>query len=141
MDSSTCIEQKGVVEEISDGLVKVNITSFSACAHCHSKQACGIIDSASREILVPISDSNMISIGDTVRVIMKRSMGWKATIMGYVIPFLLVLTTLLILSSLNMHEVVVGLGSLVILVPYFIALYFNRDWLRKTFSFTIQKLA
>lgn len=141
MDSSTCIEQKGVVEEISDGLVKINITSFSACAHCHSKQACGIIDSARREIFVPTSNSNAVSIGDTVNVIMKRSMGWKATILGYVVPFIMVLTTLLILNSLQLHEVVIGLGSLVILIPYFIVLYYNRDRLRKTFSFTIQKLA
>ena len=140
MDSSTCIEQKGVVEEISHGLVKVNITSFSACTNCHSKQACSVLDSAVREVFVPSNNINSFSIGETVRVIMKRTMGWKATVMGYVIPFMLVLTTLLILSSLHLHEVVVGLGSLVILIPYFIALYLSRERLRNTFSFTIQKL-
>ena len=138
MDSSTCIEQKGVVEEISNGLAKVNITSFTVCANCHSKQTCGITDSANRDIYVPIGSSQNISIGETVRIIMKRTMGWKATLLGYVIPFILVLTTLLILSSLQIHEVIVGLGSLGILIPYFITLYLNRERLRNTFSFTIQ---
>lgn len=141
MDSSTCIEQKGVVEEISHGLVKVNITSFSACTNCHSKQACSILDSAIREVFVPLNNVTSFSIGETVRVIMKRTLGWKATIMGYVIPIMLVLTTLLILNSLQLHEIVVGLGSLVILIPYFIALYYNRERLRKTFSFTIEKIS
>lgn len=140
MDSSTCIEQKGVVEEISHGLVKVNITSFSACTNCHSKQACSVLDSAVREVVAPADNISSFSIGETVRVIMKRTMGWKATVMGYVIPFMLVLTTLLILSSLQLHEVVVGLGSMVILIPYFVILYLNRERLRKTFSFTIQKI-
>ena len=140
MDASSCIEQKGVVEEISNGLVKVNIKSFSACAQCHSKQACGIIDSAHREVIVPIGNSNAISIGETVNVLMKRTMGIKATILAYIIPFLLVLSTVLILNSLHLHEVVVGLGSLGILIPYFIALYLGRERLRNTFSFTIQKI-
>jgi positive regulator of sigma E activity len=140
MDSSTCIEQKGVVEDISDELVKVNITNFSACANCHSKKACGILDSSSREIFVPIDKDRTFSIGETVGISMKRTMGWNATILGYVIPFLLVLATLLILNSLQMHEVVVGLGSLVVLIPYFLALYLSRDRLKNTFSFTIRKI-
>jgi positive regulator of sigma E activity len=140
MDSSTCIEQKGVVEDIYNGLVKVNITSFSACAQCHSKKACGISESNNREIMVPVADSNFYSVGDTVEVIMKRSMGWKATILGYVFPFILVLATLLLLSSLKIREVIVGLGSLAILVPYFTALYLGRERLRNMFSFTIRKI-
>jgi sigma-E factor negative regulatory protein RseC len=140
MDSSTCIEQKGVVEDVSNELVKVNITSFSACANCHSKQACGVLDSSNRELFVPINTSHDFSIGEIVGVAMKRTMGWKATILAYVLPFILVLTTLLILNSLQIHEVVVGLGSLVVLVPYFSALYLRRDRLRNTFSFTIRKI-
>lgn len=140
MDSSTCIEQKGVVEDISNGLAKVNITTFSACTNCHSKKACGILDSASREIFVPLKNVNSISIGETVGIEMKRSMGWKATFLGYIIPFILVLATLLVLNSLQLHEVLVGLGSLVILVPYFTALYLGRERLRNSFSFTIRKI-
>lgn len=141
MDSSTCIEQKGVVEDISNGLAKVNITSFSACDNCTTKQACGITDNANREIVVPLTNNQAFSIGETVGIIMKRSMGWKATIFGYVIPFTLVLAVLLILNSLRLHEIIVGLGSLVILIPYFTLLYLVRERLRNTFSFTIMKIA
>jgi sigma-E factor negative regulatory protein RseC len=140
MDSSTCIEQKGVVEDISNGLVKVNITSFSACANCHSRQSCGIIDSSNRELFVPFDSATGISIGETVGIVMKRTMGWKATILAYVIPFLLVLITLLVLNSLKLHEVVVGMGSLAVLAPYFAVMYFRREHLRNTFSFTIRKI-
>lgn len=136
----TCIEQKGVVKDISNGLAKVDITSFSACAHCHSKRACDITDSANREIFVPISNVNSFSIGDSVSVVMKRTMGWKATILGYVIPFLLVLFTLLILNAFNIPEVIVGVGSLLVLAPYFIVLYLSRERLSNAFSFSIRKI-
>jgi len=140
MDSSACIEQKGVVKDISNGLVKVNITSFSACANCHSKQACGLFDQVEKEIDIPKIEAMDLEVGDGVRVIMKRTMGWKAALLGYFFPFMLVLTTLLILHSLKLNELLVGLGSLMVLIPYFTVLYLSRERLRNTFSFTIRKI-
>jgi sigma-E factor negative regulatory protein RseC len=67
-------------------------------------------------------------------------MGWKATLLAYVIPFMLVLITLLVLNSLQTDELLMGLGSLAILVPYFTALYLGRERLRNSFSFTIRKI-
>ena len=53
MDSSPCIEQKGVIEEITDGLAKVRITSFTACANCFTKDSCGIYKAVDRHIEIP----------------------------------------------------------------------------------------
>jgi len=70
---------------------------------------------------------------------MRRSMGFKALIYGYVIPFLVVLATLIITSSLFASEAVAGIGSLAVLVPYYLWLYYNRERFKKSFHFELQK--
>ena len=136
MDYTSCIEQKGVVETISEGMVKVSITSFSACANCHAKKGCSLIDSKTKHIFVPLGKTQY-SIGDTVRIFMKRSLGLKATLIAYIIPLVILITTLLVLSSLKLNELFVGLITLLILVPYFMLVYHFRESLKKTFTFRL----
>ena len=42
----------------------------------------------------------MLSPGDNVTVLMKKSMGYTALFLGYVFPFILVITVLIILAAL-----------------------------------------
>ena len=136
MNSTTCIEQEGVIETISEGMAKVNITSFSACANCHAKKGCNLIDSKTKHILLP-TGKTQYSIGDTVRIFMKRSLGLRATLIAYIIPLVILITTLLVLTSLKLNELFVGLITLLILVPYFILVYHFRESLKKTFTFRL----
>ena len=138
MKSYTCVEQRGVVEEINDGFAKVSIISFSACAHCVSKEMCNLTDSATREISAPVEDLQ-ITEGETVRVIMKRVLGLKASLLAYFYPFILVILSVLILTAIHLSELASGLISLGILVPYFFVLYLFRERLKRTFTFTLQK--
>lgn len=138
MKAFTCVEQKGVVEEINDGLAKVNITTFSACAHCLSKEMCNITESAIRHIYAPVGDAN-IAEGETVKVLMKRTLGLKASLLAYFYPFILVILSILILTAIHLNELASGLISLSILVPYFFLLYMFRERLKRTFTFTLQK--
>lgn len=138
MNSSSCIEQKGVIEEISNGMVKVNITSFSACANCHAQKACNFIDSEIKHILVPIEEEQY-SIGETVKIFMKRSLGLKAAFIAYIVPVFILIATLLILTSFKLNELFVGLITLMILTPYFLLVYRFRDSLRNTFIFRLNK--
>ena len=139
MDSSPCIEQKGVIEEITDGLAKVRITSFSACANCLTKDSCGLLSGGvNKHIEIPDSKGEFQK-GETVFINMRRSMGLKATLIAYIIPFFLIILTLLMLTSIRLKELYAGLISLSVLIPYFTGLYFFRDHLRRTFIFTMRK--
>jgi len=138
MDSASCIEQKGVIENIEDGLANVNITTFSACTHCHAKNACNISSESSRIIQVPVGEG-MYTPGELVRIIMKRSLGMRAAFFAYIFPFILVLALLIVLTSIELSELLAGLSSIVLLVPYFLGLYFFRERLKRTFTFTLQK--
>ncbi len=138
MDSATCIEQKGVVEALSEGMVKVKITSFSACANCQAKKGCNFIDSKTKHIFVPAGESQY-SIGETVRIFMKRSLGLRATLIAYIVPLVILITTLLVLSTLKLNELFVGSITLLILIPYFLLVYHYRESLKKTFTFRLNR--
>ena len=94
----------------------------------------------SEERVIDISDfTGDIKAGDTVEILMTRTMGNKAIVLGYMIPFVLLISVLLIMNLLGAREWISGLVSLTALVPYFIILYLLRDKLRKTFTLTARK--
>lgn len=140
MNTSVCFEQKGIIESINDHLITVRIDRGSACGHCSAQGLCNLAESTERIINVENS-SQLFSVGEWVQVTMSRNMGNKAILLGYFIPFVLFLSTLLILSFFGFSDLLTGLVSLLILIPYFLILYIFRDKLRRTFSFSIHKTA
>ena len=139
MNSSVCIEQKGIVEGSGNGIVSVRISPVSACSGCHSKGSCSLFGTAERIIEVRDKRGDFRT-GERVGITITQSMGNKAIVLGYFVPFLLVLCTLILLTLLRLKEWQAGLIALFTLVPYYIILYFSRSILRKTFTFTLKKL-
>jgi positive regulator of sigma E activity len=140
MDTSACIEQKGFIESIHDNRITVRIDRGSTCGHCSAQGICNLVQSAKQTIEISTS-SQQFSVGEYVQVTMSRSMGNKAILMGYFIPFILLISTLLVLSASGLPDLVTGLVSILILVPYFTLLFIFRERLRKTFIFSIHKTA
>ena len=138
MSTGNAIEHTGVIEDISDNGIRVRFTSFSACASCHAKGVCSASDMEDKEIVVPNTGYDLHT-GDFVSITMKASLGTKAVLIGYVYPFIVLLTILLILNGIGMSELKAGLISLATLVPYYIIVYQLRNRLERTFGFTIRK--
>jgi sigma-E factor negative regulatory protein RseC len=116
----------------------VNIISQSACAGCHAKGACTIADYEDKEIEVTDYKGNF-KIGQEVTIIFKQSKGFTALTWGYVIPFFLVLGTLITALEVTGNELYAGLLSLGILIPYYITLYFFRHLLKKVLKFELEE--
>jgi sigma-E factor negative regulatory protein RseC len=140
MNTSVCFEQKGIIESLNDNRITVRIDRGSACGHCSAQGLCNLAESTERIIEVNNSTESY-AVGEWVQVTMSRSMGNKAILLGYFIPFILLISTLLILSALGLPDWIAGLFSLFILVPYFVLIYIFRERLRRTFSFSIHKTA
>jgi sigma-E factor negative regulatory protein RseC len=138
MNSAECIEQKGVVKEVINGKIMVSLTSFSACAHCHSKNACTLYQSETREVEVPEGNLHL-KPGENVFIQIKENKGLRAALLAYFIPFVIILFTLILLSSIGLSELLAGMISVLAITPYFIILYFRRKNLKKTFSFSLRK--
>jgi len=139
MNASACIEQKGIVEGSGNGIVNVRISPASACSDCHSKASCSLFGTTEKILDIP-ADTSEFRTGDRVGVAITQSMGNKAIALGYFVPFLLVLFTLIALTLLRLKEWQAGLIAISMLIPYYIILYFSRSKLRKTFTFTLKKI-
>lgn len=133
---SSVITHQGVIETITKQLVKVKIINLSACSSCHAKGACSAADMEEKLIDIYTDEKNY-QIGQMVTISSKLTTGFKALLLGYVLPFLIVLTTLIVLTVLSISEIKAGLIALASLVPYYFALYFFRDRMTKEFTFEI----
>jgi sigma-E factor negative regulatory protein RseC len=132
------ISHDGIVDSLEGSDVVVRITSYAACSECHARGACNVTEVKEKYLRVKASHSGFRT-GEKVRVVLSQSLGFRALFLGYVLPFLLVLTALLITTAAGCSELVAGLLSLSVLVPYYILLKIFRGRLDRRFSFSLQK--
>jgi positive regulator of sigma E activity len=140
MSASQTVCHPGVVKEIHKDLIRVSILSQSACGSCRAKGACSLGESTEKMIDVFSTTDQSFSVGDEIQLVMNESTGLKALLFGYILPFLFLLIVLFTLSAITGNEKLAGLISVGTLIPYYISLSFFRKYLKKSFSFSIQKL-
>jgi len=138
MGTSKEIKHPGVITGLDSSNIKVSITTYSACASCNAKGICSISDVKDKIVEVP-KTANFL-IGQKVEVILNQSQGFKALYLGYVQPFILVLSALIITTVLTLNEVFAGLISIGVLIPYYLILYFFKENIRNKFNFEIKSL-
>ena len=80
-----------------------------------------------------------LKIGDTVEVIIKQRMGWKAVVIAYIVPLIVLVGTLAVLDMRMESEALAGVIALGVTGVYFIVLRLFRDKLQREFSFSIRK--
>lgn len=132
------ISHKGVITSEDENGYQVTIISESACSACHAKGFCSMTDLKEKVIEIPKSGIVEHKTGDFVKVTMQQKMGTRAVIYGYFLPFILLITTLMIVADFTKNEGFAGLAAITILVPYYLGLYFFRNSLKKKFSFAIE---
>ncbi len=137
--SGKSIEHKGFIERIADNSVVVRIISESACAACHAKGACTAADMQDKEIVVGGSTGNF-KTGEMVNLVMEQSQGYKALLIGYVYPFIILFTALLSANTAGLSELGSGLLALGLLPPYYFFVYLFKNKISKNFNFSIRKI-
>lgn len=137
MSKDKSVNHKGTIIEITQDLIRVEIINKSMCAACHAKGFCSAGDSKDKVIDVPYFNNGEYAVGDVVEVVMKRSMGFKAVWISYVIPLIILLIFLLTLQSFGVSELAVGLVSALAVALYYVVVYLLRDRISTEFVFTI----
>jgi positive regulator of sigma E activity len=132
------IRHTGIVKQVTPSSLVVSIINQSACSGCHVKGACTVADIQEKDIEIT-NFRQIYTPGAMVTVIFRESSGMKALFLGYVLPFLILLTTLIIAIEVTGNEIYGGLIALAILVPYYFALYFSKDKLKKVFTFELEE--
>ena len=133
------LEHEGTVFSINGNSMIVRIVSSSACGGCAAKSYCIPSGTSDKDILVESFSGNYIS-GERVRVVMRESLGFIALLVGYIVPFFVVMATLLSVYLVTRNELVSGLLSLFVLIPYFFMIKMLNPKITKTFGFTVQKI-
>lgn len=133
---TTVIDHKGTVKENSGKSVTVSISATSACSGCHARGSC--FSHGYEEKIIEVIGSYQVKPGDNVTILMIQSMGYKALFLGYILPFISLLTVLITLVSFNIPELTAGLISLSVLLPYYLILLCFRKRLNEEFTFTLK---
>jgi positive regulator of sigma E activity len=130
------IQHDGTVKKVDGNSVLVSITSNSACSGCHAEGLCGI--SGKEEKIIDIKGRYEVSPGDSVTVMMEQSTGYKAVVLSYLIPLVIVITGLIICNILSLNELTAGLVSISLLGPWYLILYLFRNKINRSFTFTLK---
>lgn len=139
------IKHDGIVIAVnSDGTVRVRIVQTSACASCKAKAICASAESKEKEILALFVGEEAkrrdIKLGDEVVVMVQQKMGWKAILLAYMLPFLVMMAVVAIGNGLlGIREEIIGTAALCAMGVYYIVLGFFKDKIQKDFSFTARK--
>lgn len=138
MKTDNTIEHLGVVREINDSRIVVGIEPQAACAGCAARKIC---DSGSdSEKIIEVIPGEAVDIGEQVKVILQQSLGFRALFLGYILPFLLMVGSLIVFQSILHNEGLAGLFALLSLLPYYGILYLSKEKISQQFRFTLKKL-
>ena len=136
------IEHEGRVIAVDKDYISVEIVNKSACAACHAKGVCGASDEAVKVVEVAQDITTLTEdyqVGETVNVVMSSAMGTQAIWLAYVVPFLVLMLSILVFSLCGAGEVLMGLGSLGAVALYYLGVFFYRKKISKIFIFSIEK--
>ena len=133
------IRHEGIVLSINGEKAHVQIVQTSACSACKARSMCMSSESQSKEM-----DAIMLEpmkIGDKVEVEVRERLAWKAVLLAYILPFIVMLAIIAILDfATDWSEAVIGTLSLCGIALYYIGLSVFRNRLQKQFSFTARKI-
>jgi len=135
--SSGTIQHEGTVQKVESDSVVVRISSASACAGCHAEGFCSL--SGKEEKTVNITGRYNVAAGDAITVLMNVSSGFKAVILSYLVPLIILVISLIVLTSFSVKELTSGLVSIAVLAPYFLTLYLFRNRINRRFNFTLKR--
>jgi len=132
------VTHNGIVISVNERIASVKIEVQSACSGCHAKGLCSAAELAEK-IIETVPDES-VEPGDSVVVEMAQSLGFKAVLFSFFIPFILVVTTLFVTWSITESETAAALISIAVLAPYYAGLIGFKTYFKKNFVFTCRKI-
>jgi sigma-E factor negative regulatory protein RseC len=132
------ISHEGIVQSAEKDGITVLLSPSISCTGCQSEKSCRI--SGSDKKIVKVEGSFDILPGTRVNVSMKQAQGYSALFLGYILPLIIVVAALIISLSVSSNELLSGVVSLAILLPYYGALYLLRKSIGRKFTFTLNRI-
>ena len=134
----TVINHKGTIEKIDGNHITVRIMQASGCAACGMADECNASESKEKRIDVIDDHAAEYEIGQHVRVMADLKSGYRAVLLGFGAPLLVMACALFGVLAATGNETLSALCGMGALVAYYVALYLVRGKLGKRFTFTIE---
>lgn len=116
----------------------MRIVQTSACAACKIAGHCNASESKVKIVDVFCSNSSDYKVGQDVTVWASKDVANKALMLGFGVPFLLLVSVLMIALKIIGDEGISALVALGALVPYYFALWLMRIRIQNQISFQIE---
>lgn len=137
--ASPLLETSGIIKEIKNKNLFVEITINEACHSCNARKDCVIGSTPSTRIIEVTNHNNdKLQIGNTVTITMQTRTGLKAVLIAYIVPFLLFLSCMSTMSYYNVSELKIGIYSIATIAIYYVCLYSLRSKIKKAVTFSIK---
>lgn len=138
MSGAEEVVHNGVIQSIKNGVISVVIPAESACVSCKVKGACGLSETSDKIIEISVNNHDF-QAGENVVVGIGRKSGFRALFLGYILPFVVLCSALIITFLVSRFEGLSAVISLGVLSVYYLILYRFRDAIARKFSFSIRK--
>ena len=137
MSQGETITHEGKVLSVpGDGTAEVEILAAGACSGCHAKSVCSAGKSETKVITAKCDAS--LRPGDNVRVEMKLSQGFEALFIGYIIPFIVLVTAFVAALLAGAGELASALISFTAIGCWYLAVWLLRGRIGEKFEFKIK---
>ena len=133
------ISHAGVIESIEGDSIKVRIVQTSACAACKVAGHCNAAESKVKIVDVVGADATRYQLGQEVVVWASKDVANKALVLGFGLPFLLMIAVLVIVLHVTDNEGAAALSALGSLLLYYGLLWLRRESIQRGISFRIEE--
>ena len=133
------IKNEGTVVYQKGSTVGVKITRHSACSQCVAQNNCGLMNSQDKIVEVETNANQQFATGEEVIIMLEATSGFLAVFLGYILPLILMLATMIIVYLAGAGEIKSGISAIIILIPYYFWLFLNKKKIAAKFRFTISQ--
>lgn len=133
------MEHEAVVVEViaEQKRVDVEMVVSGACGSCKAKAVCGGGESQVRQVAAYTDHPELYNVGDRVVISIEQIMGYKAIVLSYIVPLIVMLVALALTHS-RYGDLVAGVSALGACALYYIVLAFFRKRLERVIIFSIK---
>ena len=131
--------KEGIIRRLEGRKVWVEVVVSSACGGCAAKNLCNISEKKNELVEAENFLGEDFVVGETVQIQMQQKLANKAVVLGYLLPFIILITGLFgcyALTHIEWLSVLAGIGLTAI---YYIILKLMDKRLAKEFVLYVSK--
>jgi len=133
------IDHTGIVVSINGRKATIQIQPQPSCGSCGSKSICNLAEDTGKTVEATLENQDIPQPGQVVTIALERSLGYLALWLGYLLPLVILVSSLFLLVHLLGDEGFAAMLSLLILALYYATLYFLRKKIGDRYVFRIKK--